>query len=211
MRLRSERRFALLSWLGVTLALACLWGSPIEAGDASEEDPTVARADDGSWRVESLGKGVYLFRWSEGAYVSVFVVGERDVLATDPINRRAAAAYRQAVARITPLPITRIVYSHDHRDHIVGADVLAPHAEIIAHHNVLAHIRYRHDIDIREPTRLVGDGDVVHVGSRTVEVHYFGPNHSDSNLALVFETDRGTLLEFVDTLEIGIVSVSHPA
>jgi len=200
------RRFNTLGWRWVAIfALALFSGPAPAASDMAVTLPTVARAEDGSWRVEALGKGVYLFRWSEGAYVSVFVVGERDVLATDPINRKAAAAYRQAVAEVTPLPITRIVYSHDHRDHIVGADVLAPRAEIIAHPNVLAHIRYRHDTDIRPPTRLVGDGDVVHVGSRTVRIHYFGPNHSNSNLALVFDTDHGTLLEFVDTLEIGIV------
>jgi glyoxylase-like metal-dependent hydrolase (beta-lactamase superfamily II) len=167
--------------------------------------PVVAHAADGSWRVENLGRGVYLFRWSEGAYVSVFVVGANGVLATDPINRRAAAAYREAVHEVTPLPITEIVYSHDHRDHIVGADVLAPDAEVIAHRNTLAHIRYRKDPDIRPPTRLVEDGEVIEVGGRRVGVHYFGPNHSDSNLALSFDTDRGQLLMFVDTLEIGIV------
>jgi hypothetical protein len=38
-----------------------------------------------------------------------------------------------------------------------------------------------------------------------VSVHYFGPNHGRSNIALGFETDRGRLLAFVDTLEVGIV------
>jgi glyoxylase-like metal-dependent hydrolase (beta-lactamase superfamily II) len=167
--------------------------------------PVLARADDGSWRVEGLGKGVYLFRWSEGAYVSVFVVGDRGVLATDPINRRAAVAYREAIARITPLPITQILYSHDHRDHIVGADVLAPNAEIIAHRLTRSRIRYRHDTDIPIPTRLVEDGDVLRVGSHVITVHYYGPNHSESNLGLTYDTDYGVMLQFVDTLEIGIV------
>jgi glyoxylase-like metal-dependent hydrolase (beta-lactamase superfamily II) len=202
-----------LRWIGAILVGGALCGAAAATARATETGgrvamPTlsvIARAADGRWRVESLGRGVYLFRWSEGAYVSVFVVGANGVLATDPINRQAAAAYREAVHEVTPLPITEIVYSHDHRDHIVGADVLAPDAEVIAHRNTLAHIRYRQDPDIRPPTRLVDDGDVIEVGGRRVGVHYFGPNHSDSNLALSFDTDRGQLLMFVDTLEIGIV------
>jgi glyoxylase-like metal-dependent hydrolase (beta-lactamase superfamily II) len=165
----------------------------------------VARADDDSWSVESMGKGVYLFRWWPGFYVSPFLVGDDAVLAVDPINREAAAHYRMAVAAVTPQPIRKILYSHDHRDHIVGADVLAPEATILAHPGTLESLRYRGDSDVPLPTVLVDHGDRVEIGGRQVKVYYFGPNHGRSNIALEFETADGGMLAYVDTLEVGIV------
>jgi len=165
----------------------------------------VYRSADDVWSVEDLGKGMFLFRWWPGLYVSPFLVGEDGVLAVDPVSRDVAPLYGQAVARVTDKPITKIVYSHDHRDHIVGADQLAPDAEILAHPLTLASLERRGDSDIPLPTRLVDDGDTIDVGGSAVGVHYFGPNHGDSNIALSFETGMGPMLVFVDTLEIGIV------
>lgn len=169
------------------------------------EPKEVARAEDGSWSVEDLGQGVHLFRWWPGFYVSPFVVGEDAVLAVDPVSRDVALLYRQAIAAVTDAPVTKIMYSHDHRDHIVGADVLAPGADVYAHPGTLASLQRRGDSDIPLPTNLVDDGDVVRIPGREVGVHYFGPNHGHSNIALSFETDSGRMLVFVDTLEIGIV------
>ena len=60
------------------------------------------------WSVESLGRGVFLFRWLTGFYLSPFVVGARGVTAFDPISDTAAVAYRAAIASVTDLPITRL-------------------------------------------------------------------------------------------------------
>ena len=196
-----------VAWLAMVAAL--LGGSALshsQEGAAGDWVPAeVARAADDSWSVEALGRGVYLFRWWPGFYVSPFLVGEDAVLVVDPINRGAAALYREAIAAVTDLPVTKIVYSHDHRDHIVGADVLAPEAEIFAHPGTLATLKWRGDEDVPLPTQLVEDGDRIAVGSAAVSVHYFGPNHGRSNIALGFDTGRGRLLAWVDTLEVGIV------
>jgi glyoxylase-like metal-dependent hydrolase (beta-lactamase superfamily II) len=189
-------------FLGLAVLL-CLQSLPAAAQDYTPNE--VARAEDGSWSVEDLGQGVHLMRWLSGFYVSLFVVGEDAVLAVDPVNRDAARLYQQAIAAVTDAPVTKIVYSHDHRDHIVGADVLAPDAEIYAHPGTLASLQRRGDSDIPLPTHLVENGDTISIPGRTVGVHYFGPNHGQSNIALSFETDLGRMLVFVDTLEIGIV------
>lgn len=179
--------------------------SPLQASAQQYVANEVARADDNSWSVEDLGEGAYLFRWWPGFYVSPFVVGDGEVLAVDPVSRDVALLYREAVAAVTEAPITKIIYSHDHRDHIVGADVLSPEATIYAHPGTLASLERRGDADVPKPDVLVNDGDTVEIAGRSVGVHYFGPNHGDSNIALSMSTGAGELLVFVDTLEIGIV------
>jgi glyoxylase-like metal-dependent hydrolase (beta-lactamase superfamily II) len=165
--------------------------------------PPVAGRD---YTLESLGRGVHLFRWQRGFYLSTFVVGERGVTAIDPIDAVAAAAYRAAIASVTDKPLLRIVYSHDHRDHICGGQVLAAGAdcEVCAHAAVGPRIALRGDTDILPPTHALGDGAVLTDGSARIEVRDFGPNHSDSNLLFLLPTDRGRMLVWVDGVEPGV-------
>jgi glyoxylase-like metal-dependent hydrolase (beta-lactamase superfamily II) len=156
------------------------------------------------WAVQDLGKGVYLFRWTSGFYASLFVVTADGVVAVDPITPPAARAFRAAIAGVTDAPVVAIIYSHDHRDHIVGASELAPDAEVIAHPKTLERIAYRRDPDIALPTRLVRDEDELRFGRHRIGVRYFGPNHSTSNIGLLVETAGGMLLSFCDLIEPGV-------
>ena len=156
-----------------------------------------------AWQVDSLGRGAYLFRWHQGFYLSAFFVGNRGVTAIDPINDVAAEAYREAIASVTSLPVTRVVYSHDHRDHICGGRALlgGDDGEICAHEEAGRRIARRADAQVLEPNRFIGDGEVITDGPVQLEVRFFGPNHSDSNLLFLAPTDRGRLLIWVDGIE----------
>ena len=164
----------------------------------------VLTSTDGKWEVRSLGKDVYVFRWTPDFYQSLFVVSPRETLVVDPLGHVAAPYYRDAIKRITSAPVTMIVYSHTHADHIAGATELAPNAQIIAHAKTRNRLIARGDKDIPVPTRTVGDGDQIKVGDKVLHVHYWGPTHSDSLIALAVDTGVGKLLMFVDALEPGI-------
>jgi glyoxylase-like metal-dependent hydrolase (beta-lactamase superfamily II) len=154
-----------------------------------------------AWHVESCGRGVYLFRWNKGFYVSPFVVGDAGVTAFDPISATAAREYRRAIATVTDRPVTRLVYSHDHRDHIVGGAALGDNLEVCAHAMAARRIAQRGHSDIVAPSVALGDGALI---AGAIEVHDFGPNHSDSNLLFVLPKDRGRMLLWVDGVEPGV-------
>ena len=168
----------------------------------------VETSPDGRWEVRSLGKDVYTFRWNPDFYQSLFVVSATETLVVDPIGHAAAPHYREAIRRTTEAPIRKVVYSHSHRDHIAGAKELAPGAEIIAHANTRNRIIVRGDHDIPVPTRTVSDGDEIRAGEKVIHVHYFGPTHSDSLIALTVDTGLGKLLMFVDAIEPGIPPIA---
>ena len=157
-----------------------------------------------TWTVKDLGEGTHVFRWRPGFYASIFAVTGSGVIATDPIDRVAARAYREAIASVTSEPVRWILYSHDHRDHITGADVLAPDAEVIAHHSVADWLAYRGDEGIPTPTRHLEDTDLLEFDRYRISLHHFGPNHSRTNSALVFPTSAGPMLTFVDLVEPGV-------
>lgn len=158
------------------------------------------------WKVTSLGKGAFLFHWLPEFYVSAFFVGSKSVYATDPINAKAATYYREAIASVTSLPIETVIYSHDHRDHISGADALVGGSdfEILAHVNAAEKLRTRQDADISAPNSLITEELLISDGELKVELRYLGPNHSDSNLIIFLAEQKNPTVIWVDGVEPGV-------
>tara|TARA_B100001105_G_scaffold203163_1_gene166910 strand:- start:2093 stop:2554 length:462 start_codon:yes stop_codon:yes gene_type:complete len=61
--------------------------------------------------------------YQSGFYGTIFYIGDKGVLLFDPLEQRAEPILK-SIRSITDKPITAIVYSHDHADHISGADDL---------------------------------------------------------------------------------------
>ena len=80
--------------------------------------------------VKQLDDDVYMM--SEFGYTSLVVVGEDGVLITDPAFTPRAQSLKSAIAEITDKPVTRIVLSHEHYDHVGGTEVF-PEAQVICH------------------------------------------------------------------------------
>src|ERR1700694_1510702 len=93
------------------MALSVLAGGPVLSVAAAAEAP--AADPIAGYATEKIAEGLYTFRW--GASRSLFMVTRNGVIATDPMNNAAAAAYRQEIAKITPLPVKVVVYSHSHK------------------------------------------------------------------------------------------------
>ena len=139
-----------------------------------------------------------------------FIVGEKCVLAVDtggslPVGR----ALRQAIRRITPLPVCYVVLTHVHPDHFFGAAALLDdHPQFIAHENYPAQLAARarsyvnslqRDLgeaaagsQIVRPTLLVRQRLELDLGGRTIVVQAWPPAHTDDDLT-VFDTSTRTL------------------
>ena len=90
-----------------------------------------------------------------------FYVGDKGVLVFDPLSGQRAATALQAIASVTDLPITALVYSHSHLDHIGEAPVFAAAAKqqgidlrILASQATANEIE-RHGKPVPSPTEVV--------------------------------------------------------
>ena len=66
---------------------------------------------------------------STGFYNSIFYVGKEGVIVFDPLSGGLGNNVRRAIGSVTELPITAVVYSHYHADHIGDVQVFIDKAK----------------------------------------------------------------------------------
>ena len=142
---------------------------------------------------------------SEGIYRTIFVEGNKGVLAFDTFTTPGSArAYMGAMQRVFPRkPLHTIVYSHEHLDHTGYAADMDPKADILCHHLCNEVIKGRQS-DGQLPATEVFDGErqAYEIDGIRFELLYPGPTHGDGNVAAYFPDSK--LLFMVDTVIPGV-------
>ena len=145
---------------------------------------------------EQLADGVYAFRYT--FYRNVFIVTDDGVIATDPMNARAAAALREAIAEVTSQPVRYVAYSHSHWDHSAGGQIFKDEgAQFVAQSGCAANLAENPNPAVVPPDITFEDRYRIALGDSSLEMFYFGPSHD--NCLVVMVVNPGNLLFMVDT------------
>lgn len=130
-----------------------------------------------------------LYRFQNNFHFSVFLVTSDGIIATDPINADAAKWLKAELDTRFGKPVRYLILSHDHPDHTSGGEVFADTAVVVAHEKAKAVI-----IGERRPTAVPDvtftDNMTIELGGSTVNLHYFGPSHSDNLIVMHFPAER---------------------
>jgi glyoxylase-like metal-dependent hydrolase (beta-lactamase superfamily II) len=152
---------------------------------ASARGPAVDPAK--GYRLQNLGKGLYMI--TDNAYQSMFMVYDGGVVVIDA-PPSYAARIPQAIREMSDKPITHIIYSHSHIDHIGGTKSLGGHPAIIAHEATLALLRRFSDPNRPLPTVTFADRYTLRVGSQVLELSYHGNAHEPGNIFIQAPAQR---------------------
>jgi len=149
--------------------------------------------------VEELGDGVY---WAtEGTYQIMFVTTGEGVIVVDA-PPSFGANILNAIAEVTDEPITHVIYSHSHADHISAASIYPADATYIAHEETAAQLERERPLPfgtfvggspVPTPTITFSDSYTLQVGSQTLELSYRGPHHEPGNI-YVYAPEQKVLL-----------------
>ena len=150
------------------------------------------------YRIQALGKGLYMI--TDNAYQSMFMEYESGVVVIDA-PPSFAAHIRQAIAEVTPKPITHLVYSHSHIDHIGGARGLGGHPLIIAHEETRRLLARANDPDRPLPSVTFRNRYTLKAGSQVLELSYHGNAHEPGNIFI--EAPAQKTLMVVDVIAPG--------
>ena len=126
-------------------------------------------------------------------YISLFIVTDEGVIATDPSSQQGperAEAYEAAIASVTDQPVRYLIYSHHHADHATGGDVFADTAVFVSHRNAVQKIEDLNDPRTPVPSLAFDNELMIELGGTVIELYYTGRNHSDSSIVLLYPERR---------------------
>ncbi|MGI9291490.1 MAG: MBL fold metallo-hydrolase [Gammaproteobacteria bacterium] len=133
---------------------------------------------------EDLGDGLYAFRY--GPYRNIFIVTDEGVIATDPLDRKAAKPLREAIANVTDLPVKYVAYSHSHWDHAAGGQPLKDEgAQFVAQRECLRNMAETRHPDVVLPDIVFDDSYSIKLGEHSLDMYFFGPSHDDCMVVMI--------------------------
>ena len=140
------------------------------------------------YRIENVKGSVY--RFVDDRHRSLFVVGKSGILVVDTLNAPAAKWLSAELEKRFHLPVRYVVYSHNHSDHIYGAEAFqSPHTVFIAQE--LA----RQDIVATKAATVVPDLTfkqqmTVTLDDHTIELRYHGPNDGRGSISVLVKPEK---------------------
>lgn len=163
---------------------------PVAPVPANAFDPNVDLSN--GFFVEEISDGLY---WAtEGTYQIMFLTTGEGVIVVDAPPSMSGVTL-DAIASVTDEPITHVVYSHSHADHIAGAGIYPEDATYIAHEDTLRQLESGlSDIsgipfgtfvgggEVPLPTETFSDTYSLEVGSQVLELEYRGIVHEPGNI-----------------------------
>jgi glyoxylase-like metal-dependent hydrolase (beta-lactamase superfamily II) len=163
---------------------------------ASSLGPAIEPAK--GYRTQDLGSGLYLV--TDNMYQSMFMVYEDGVVVIDA-PPSFSSHIPQAIAEVTNRPITNLVYSHSHSDHIGGASKLRGNAVIIGQEETKTLLQQANDSRRPVPTLTFKDRYTLKVGSQVLELSYDGYGHAPGNIYIYAPAQK--VLMVVDVISPG--------
>ena len=140
----------------------------------TEQPPVVDPAK--GYFVDEIADGVY---WLSGSrYQTMFFTTGEGVIVIDapqPIGQ----SYLEAIQEVTDEPITHVVYSHAHNDHIGAAGMFPSDIDYIAHQDTVDLLS-----GVPAPTITFEDTYTLEVGNQVLELSYIGPYHSVGDIVI---------------------------
>lgn len=129
--------------------------------------------------VQEIREGLY---WvTDGLYNTMFLVSSQGVIAVDPLPN-LGEKYLKAIAEVTDKPVTHVIYSHEHTDHIGAAYLFPKNAVYVAQKETAGILARRKDPRRPMPTLIFDTTYTLTVGDQTLELNYKGVNHEEGNI-----------------------------
>lgn len=146
-------------------------------------------------QLEKVKDGVYQVPINAGATTTIFVTDDNGVVLVDTKNPGSGQAILDKVQLITDKPVTTIINTHSHNDHVGGNLEFPANVEIIAHENTAKYMAGMNNFaDAANryglPDRTFSDRMTVFDGNDAIDLYYFGRAHTGGDAFVVFRSKR---------------------
>jgi glyoxylase-like metal-dependent hydrolase (beta-lactamase superfamily II) len=162
--------------------------------------------------VQQLKGGLYWL--TDGAYQTMFMVTDKGVVAVDA-PPTIGNNYLKAIAEVTNKPVTYVIYSHAHIDHIGAAGMFPKNATYIAQQETAAELQRAKSVAKNAsmvppiPTVTFAKSYTLQIGNQTLKLDYYGVNHLPGNIFIYAPKQK--VLMLVDVIFPGWVPFPYLA
>ena len=135
--------------------------------------------------VQEIGNQLYSV--ADGSYNAMFMVTNQGVIAIDA-PPTLGDKYLKAIAEITNKPVSHVIYSHAHLDHIGSAGVFPKNATFIAQQETANELQRAMNTATNKsavpplPTLTFAKNMTLQLGNQTLQLDYHGNNHLPGNI-----------------------------
>jgi len=149
-----------------------------------------------------------LYWVTDAAYNTMFLVTDKGVIAVDA-PPTLGKNYLKGIAEVTNKPVTYVIYSHAHIDHIGAAGMFPRNATYIAQQETAAELQRAKSVAKNTsmvppiPTVTFTKNYTLQVGNQTLQLAYYGNNHLPGNIFIYAPKQK--VLMLVDVIFPGWV------
>lgn len=141
-----------------------------------------------AYEIENLGDGLH--RFIDDRHRSVFLITPEGALVTDPLNQKAATWLNDQIKKRFNVPIKYVVYSHNHSDHIYGAEVFqSPNTTFVAQRLAAQDIIITQAKTVT-PDVVFDDELTLTLSDSTAKLQYHGTNDGRGSVSMLFENKK---------------------
>ncbi len=160
---------------------------------------------------DSIGGGIHYVK--DAWYYQLVVEHDDGLIVVDapPTNGEYFLGGRilQAIGEISDKPITHLIYSHHHRDHIGASAVFDDDVTVIAQEECAALVESANDPQRRPADITFKDNYTLEVGGQTLQLDYHGNVHCNGNIFIYHPGEK--MLMNIDVIFPGWVPFSSLA
>ena len=156
----------------------------------------------------------HLYWVTDGSYNTMFLVTDKGVVAVDA-PPSIGKNYLKAIAEVTNKPVTYVIYSHAHLDHIGAAGIFPKNATFIAQQETAAELQRAKSVAKNVsmvppiPTVTFTKNYTLQIGNQTLKLDYYGVNHLPGNIFIYAPKQK--VLMLVDIIFPGWVPFPYLA
>jgi glyoxylase-like metal-dependent hydrolase (beta-lactamase superfamily II) len=156
----------------------------------------------------------HLYWVTDGSYNTMFLVTNKGVVAVDA-PPSIGNNYLKAIAEVTDKPVTYVIYSHAHIDHIGAASIFPKNATFIAQQETAAELQRAESVAKNAsmvppiPTVTFTKNYTLQIGDQTLKLDYYGVNHLPGNIFIYAPKQK--VLMLVDIIFPGWVPFPYLA
>lgn len=154
------------------------------AGTGAQEEPRTVK-------IQSMDVGENLYIISGGGgHTAMLVTDDHGVVLVDTKNPGWGPSILQAVGAVTDQPVTTIINTHAHGDHVGSNTGIPGIVRIVAHENARVRMAsseaFRGPNDAFLPSETFEDTVTLFEGRDRIDLYYTGAAHTDGDAIVVF-------------------------